>query len=945
MKRIILVFLFILSLFTLFADQPLKIHLTKDEADYLQKLGEVTMCVDPDWPPFELVDEEGNFTGIAADLLNLISERAGIDFKLVPTADWDETLAFSRAGKCHIIPFLNQTKQREQWLTFTDPLFTDSNVFITRVEHPFISDPAELIDKTVVLPSGTSIEEFIKRDFPNLTVINTETELEALLAVLNNEADMTLRSLTVSAYTIRKEGFFNLKISGQVPEYKNNLRIGVLKEEQMLRQILNKGIAAITPRDRDIILNRHVNIKIETPMDYYLILQIAAVISFIGAVVFYWIFKLRTLNRRLGESEERTRLLSEVTLEGIVIHNGGVPVDVNRALLQITGYSRDELVGFNFIQKVIHPDYRDTVAGKMGLPYTGAYEVKIIRKDDSQIFVEIEAYSFQWQGKGYRVAAIRDIDEKRKTDQALRESEEKLRAIFDIANIGVSITDNNGKYVIFNKWWCDYLGYSEEEMMNKSNIDITHPEDITLSRNYFARVLSGEIDKYRFEKRFVRKDGTVVWSDLSVSAVKDKDGNVALMVGMINDITEKKQMERDLLKAKEKAEEASRSKSEFLANMSHELRTPLNGVIGFSDLLVKSLLNDAEREFAENINNSARSLLGVINDILDFSKIESGKMELDIIKSDVAQICRESLGIIRFQAAEKSLNLILTISDDVPGFACVDPLRLKQILVNLLGNAVKFTPSGEIELKVLFREIDSRRGIFTYSVRDTGIGIGPREQEKLFKAFSQADSSTTRKFGGTGLGLVISSMLADKMGSRIELESEPGRGSVFFFSLESEYDIKGADTRKRKDIAAEESKPEPAVSINLKPLILVAEDEPMSRLLIKTILKQLIPDARVIETVNGLEALAAYKKEKPYFFLLDVHMPEMDGLEVTRNIRNLENDRGGHVPIIALSAGVIKEEQDTCIEAGMDGFLAKPVDRGALKKILSGYLGFPDRNS
>jgi len=822
-KKIILLFLFLLSVFTLFADQPLKIELTKDEEDYLQKLGEVTMCVDPDWPPYEQVDENGIFTGIAADLLKLISERTGIEFKLVPTADWNETLEFSRSGKCRIIPFLNQTKEREQWLTFTEPLFTDSNVFIARVEHPFIADPADLIDKTVVLPRGTSMEEFIKRDYPNLTVINSETEIDALLAVLSNEADMTLRSLTVSAYTIRKEGLFNLKISGQIPEYKNNLRIGVLKNEQMLRQILNRGIATITPRDREQIVNSHVNIKIETPMNYLLIAQIAAVLAFIIAVVLYWILKLRSLNRRLSGSEE------------------------------------------------------------------------------------------------------------------------KLRAIFDIANIGVSITDNKGRYEIFNKWWCDYLGYSEKEISIKTFIDITYHEDIDISREYFQRVLSGEIDKYRLEKRFIRKDGTVLWGDLSVSPVKDRDGNVVLMVGMINDVTDKKHMEKELLDAKEKAEEASRSKSEFLANMSHELRTPLNGVIGFSDLLAKSLLNNEEREFAENINGSARSLLGVINDILDFSKIESGKMELDIIKSDISQICRDAVGIVRFTASEKSLKLIINIPDDVPAFAYVDPLRLKQILVNLLGNAVKFTPSGEIELKVLFRKIDSRMGSFTYSVRDTGIGIGPGEQEKLFKAFSQADSSTTRKFGGTGLGLVISSMLADKMGSRIELESEPGRGSVFLFSIESEYDNKITDeTDGNEEILPEVIKTDSAVSIKGNPLILVAEDEPMSRLLIKTIIKQLIPGARVIETVNGSEALAAYREMSPDFILMDVQMPEMDGLEVTRNIRTIESGKGGHVPIIALSAGVIKEEQETCFNSGMDDFLAKPVDRGALKEILLRYLGFPD---
>lgn len=283
------------------------------------ELGAVTMCVDPDWPPYEVMDSDGNFSGIAADLVEIVSERLAIPFVIIPTVDWAETLEASRAGKCHLIPFLNQTAAREEWLIFTEPIFVDPNVFVTREEHPFISNPAELVDKTIVLPYGTSIEEWIRRDYPNLNVVNTDDEITAFHMVERGEADMTLRSLMVAAYTIRSEGLFNLKVSGEIPAYTNNLRMGVLKDEVFLRDILSKAILTITPQEREEIINRHVYIRMETPVNYTLIAGVGATVALLFLGVFSLLLyrerrslaiKLVERTKELAESEERYKNLS-----------------------------------------------------------------------------------------------------------------------------------------------------------------------------------------------------------------------------------------------------------------------------------------------------------------------------------------------------------------------------------------------------------------------------------------------------------------------------------------------------------------------------------------------------------------------------------------------------------------------------------------------------------
>ncbi|MGE4497578.1 MAG: diguanylate cyclase [Deferribacterales bacterium] len=284
------------------------LEFTSAEKEYIKNNPEVRLCVDPDWVPFERISEEGKHEGIAADLLALISSRTGIKFVLVPTKDWDESLALSKSGGCDALSFLNSTPQREEWLIFTEPHFTDSNVFVTREEHSFIADPADLPDETIVFPKGTAMEELIRRDYPNLKIILTDSEIGAFNMVSDRKADMTMRSLIMAAYTIKKQGLFNLKISGRLPGYKNYLRIGIAKDKPVLRDILNKGIAEITNAEREQIINRHVSINVQTPANYRLLLQIFAAASVLLIIFIKWNMQLRKLNRKLERASQKDLL-------------------------------------------------------------------------------------------------------------------------------------------------------------------------------------------------------------------------------------------------------------------------------------------------------------------------------------------------------------------------------------------------------------------------------------------------------------------------------------------------------------------------------------------------------------------------------------------------------------------------------------------------------------
>ncbi len=441
--------------------------------------------------------------------------------------------------------------------------------------------------------------------------------------------------------------------------------------------------------------------------------------------------------------------------------------------------------------------------------------------------------------------------------------------------------------------------------------------------------------------------GIVEVGELSVSFNRMAETLRRTIHGLNEEIAVRQEAELRARSAMERAEElrkdaesANRAKSEFLANMSHEIRTPLNGVIGFLEILRGTGLDREQIGYVDNAKVSAFSLLEIISNILDISKIEAGKLELETIRTDISRLMEETLVIVGHGAMNRGVRIFSTLSPAFPRYAFVDPVRLRQVLVNLLGNAVKFTDEGDVELSASFLPDRSGggRGAFTFSVRDTGIGIRKEDRDKLFQPFSQADASNTRKYGGTGLGLVISNGILREMGSSLELESEPGKGSRFYFTIAARYE-EGDSFSDESKTAMSGGNVSNSVVLSLRPCtILVVEDLRMNRTLLRLLSLRMLPSATILEAENGEQAVELFRKHSPDIVFMDMHMPKKNGCEAAVEIREIEKSEGRRAPVIALTADVLAETRERCFQAGMDAFLAKPVEADTLRAILERYL-------
>jgi signal transduction histidine kinase/CheY-like chemotaxis protein len=385
--------------------------------------------------------------------------------------------------------------------------------------------------------------------------------------------------------------------------------------------------------------------------------------------------------------------------------------------------------------------------------------------------------------------------------------------------------------------------------------------------------------------------------------------------------------------AKKMAEKASASKSEFLANMSHEIRTPLNGVIGFIDVLKTTQLDATQQQYLHTVGQSAHSLLDIVNDVLDFSKIESGKLELSLAPTNVQDLGTQLVNLTKISTEEKDVKLSLKIAKNVPNYILADELRLRQILINLIGNAIKFTHKGEIDIVIDVISKTEKEYLLRFAVRDTGIGIDKHNQEKIFEAFSQEDTSITKKYGGTGLGLTIANKMLDLMGSKLDLISEIGKGSLFYFDVYFK--------ESKVPVAEEEQHLGQGMLIvnadeTLIKTILIADDNKVNMLLTKLFLKEIFPRAKIVEARNGIEAIDQFTIHQPNMVFMDVQMPEMNGLEATAVIRKAENAEFKAI-IIALTAGVTNGEMEKCFDVGMDDYLSKPFTKHSLFTVIGKY--------
>jgi PAS domain S-box-containing protein len=524
-----------------------------------------------------------------------------------------------------------------------------------------------------------------------------------------------------------------------------------------------------------------------------------------------------------------------------------------------------------------------------------------------------------WSGRLYD----RADGERRRMEQELRASEARGRELADSMPQIVWAARPDGWTDYFNQRWFDYSGLTYAQTEGHGWASRIHPEDQPGAVEGWVRAVETGT-AYEMEIRFQRaSDGAYRWHLVRGLPTRDAGGAITRWLGTCTDIEDQKA-------ATAAAEQANKAKSEFLANMSHEIRTPMNGIIGFTELLLASPLTRAQRDQLLMIDDSGERLLSLINEILDFSKIESGGLALEARPFGLRRLVSEAARSVGGSAELKGLELSHRVAPDVPDQVVGDDGRLRQVLVNLLGNAVKFTHAGQVAL-----EIDKEReqaGEVTLHgvVRDTGIGVAPERLAAIFEPFTQADGSTTRQYGGTGLGLTISSQIVTQMGGTMWVESDVGRGSAFHFRVRLAAPAPSAlpaavDARKDRGRAV------PARAGRVLN-VLVAEDNKVNQRLMLGILESL--GHRVTVVGDGLEAVEAARTGGFDVALLDVQMPEMDGFAATAAIRGLEKDTGGHLPIAAVTASALKGDREACLAAGMDGYLAKPIRAAELLEVI-----------
>jgi two-component system sensor histidine kinase/response regulator len=771
---------------------------------------------------------------------------------------------------------------------------------------------------------------------------------------------------------------------------------------------------------------------------------------------------------KLRDSESKHRVLFEDSADATLVVGEHGFVDCNLAAVEMFGYATVADL------TVLHPADLSPPNQPDGKPSLAASQQKMAtaflngknrfewlhRRKNGEVFpAEVCLTALTLDGRPALLATVRDITERKNAEASLRTSEEQFRQLADsIREVFFVVTPEPIRVAYLSPAYEEIWGRPRQEVYDRAAawVASVHPEERGDVGSYFERLLQGMQSEMSY--RIERPDGSLRWIHARGFPVNDPQGKLVRVVGIAEDVTERMRAEAELLDAKEAAESANRAKSEFLANMSHEIRTPMNGIIGMTDLVLDTELNPEQAEYLHMVKGSADALLTLLNDILDFSKIEAGKLELDYLSFHLRQSLGEVVKTLAVKAQQKGLEFIFDVAPGVPTSVIGDPARLRQVLVNLVGNSIKFTERGEIEVSVKTEAQSVAGTILRFSVRDTGIGIPVDKQDKIFGAFSQADSSTTRKYGGTGLGLSIAGQLVGLMGGKLGVESEAGKGSTFYFTVPFGPEVAALPTKlpgvlqlagvpilvvddnltnrriledsllrwemmptvvagaraaiealqkahasgaqlplvltdahmpdidgfglvemirqdpslssvrivmltsggergeaarcQKLGVAAYLSKPfdrlelrdvllhvlarDPAKPANTALVtrhalqeqrrsisFLVAEDNAVNQRLIARVLEK--RGHRVVLARNGREALEALEKQSFDIVLMDVQMPEMDGLEATERIREKEKASGAHLAIIALTAHAMKGDEERCLASGMDGYVTKPI--------------------
>ena len=632
----------------------------------------------------------------------------------------------------------------------------------------------------------------------------------------------------------------------------------------------------------------------------------------------------KSMEEALRESEKKHRTIVEQSLQALAVIQDFRIVFANSALAEVSGYGVEELLRLSpeEVKALVHQEDRDMVWSRFrdrlsGKPVSPRYEFRVVRKDGTIRWLEMFASRIDYRGKPAIQAALMDTTERREAEKAVRESEEKFRSLAERSPNMIFI-NKDGRIVYANERCAQILRYTREEFY-APDFDfyrLISPESRKLVRENFDKHMLGQ-EVRPYEYTIVSREGRRIEVILNSKLITYGGANAIL--GIVTDITELKRAEEGLRHAKEQAEEANRLKSEFLANMSHEIRTPMNAIIGMTDITLDTELNEEQRDYLSTVKESARSLLELLNDILDLSKIEADRIELETIDFDLRVTVEGVADTLATKASAKGLELACIIHSQVPCLLRGDPGRIRQILMNLLGNAVKFTDEGEVVIRVELEEETEDAAKLVFSVVDTGAGIPQDKQATIFQSFTQVDGSTTRKYGGTGLGLSISKRLVEMMGGQIGVESQEGRGSRFWFAV----------SLQKQEEAGEQL---PPVAPDIRGMrILVVDDNQTNRTILVKMTESFGCSPEAVE--NGEEALQALKRaartEQLFdLVLLDMQMPGMDGEETLRAIK--QDPEIKDVTVMVLTSLGVRGDASRLEASGCAGYLTKPIKQSQL---------------
>jgi PAS domain S-box-containing protein len=930
--------------------------------------------ISADYYPYTFVNKDGYPDGFSADLAKAVCNVMGMELE-ISIDTWENARHKLERGEIDFLPKMSYSKERDKYFDFSMTHTIAYDAFFVRKDSKGLNNIENLKGHTVIVIKDDLAYEYLLSSglVDSRHLIAIDSLPDALRHVSSGKGDAALMPKLVGLILIKDLRLKNLSQSPIIVEAYNRPYCFAVREGNLpLLERLNEGLSIIksTGEYREIYDKWFGSLEpkeltLKSVLNYIIVLLMAFSISLLIFII--WSLSLKqqvAIRTKKLEDEiiERKEAEQKLTLMNFAlnnIHDSAFLADengrfhfVNEEACRILAYTRAELLKIG----VLNIDQTFTEARWRNhwdeLKSHGSIimESNHMAKNGHMFPVEINANYFEYDGRCYNLAIIRDITERKWAEEALKQQYSTLCGIIDSINALVFSVDRQYRYTSFNKGHADVMKtiYGTEIKIGQSLLDyMTVTEDREIANRNLVRALSGE---YLIEEAYSGEElRSRLYFQVSHSPISTEEGSVIGVAVLSHNITERRRAEDELKKyrdhleelvatrtgelekAREAAEVANKAKSIFLANMSHELRTPMNAIIGFSEILEGLITEPKQKNYLTRIRSCGNTLLNLINDILDLSKIEAGKMEIKYVPVSIKRLFEETIHIFSHIVAEKSLDYIVEIEPDIPSYVLIDEIRLRQVILNIIGNAIKFTHTGQISVMVR-AEYHEKNGHSTidliFSVTDTGIGIPEEHLEIIFEPFEQQKGKISYEYGGTGLGLTITKNLVTSMKGTISVESTVGKGSTFTVIIKS-VEICAADTGetpKTEDIDYE------ALTFE-KIRLLVADDIEYNRDLIRGYLGRYNFD--IIEAENGKEAVEKTDEYMPDLILIDMKMPVMDGYTAVSTIKKDEHLK--HIPVIAITAAALTEDEEN-IRSVCNGYLRKPVSRSELLKTIIKYI-------